>query len=277
MTTAFVLGGGGVLGAVEVGMLRALFEHGVRPDLVLGTSVGAVNGALVARQPDIGVIDRLTELWRGAGASGREVYGDRPLRTVRRAMATGTHMYSATPLKQRLVEELGDTRFEDLPVRFQVCAASIERASEHWFYSGPVVDAVVASAAVPGLLPPAKVGDEHFLDGGIVNSIPLARAVKLGATRVFVLQVGRIDRPLTVPRRPWEVARVSFEIARRHRFLRELAEVAELDDTVECHVLPARGTSERDDTIWAARDFGSVERRIELTYEASRDYLREHP
>jgi len=244
---------------------------------VLGTSVGAVNGALVARQPDIGVIDRLTELWRAAGASGGEVYGDRPLRTVRRAMATGTHMYSATPLKQRLVDELGDTRFEDLPVRFQVCAASIERASEHWFYSGPVVDAVVASAAVPGLLPPAKVGDEHFLDGGIVNSIPLARAVKLGATRVFVLQVGRIDRPLTVPRRPWEVARVSFEIARRHRFLRELAEVAELDDTVECHVLPARGTSERDDTIWAARDFGSVERRIELTYEASRDYLREHP
>jgi NTE family protein len=275
MTTAFVLGGGGVLGAVEVGMLRALFEHGVRPDLVLGTSVGALNGALVARQPDIGVIDRLTELWRGAGASGREVYGDRPLRTVRRAMVTGTHMYSATPLKQRLVEELGDTRFEDLPVRFQVCAASIERASEHWFYSGPVVDAVVASAAVPGLLPPAKIGDEHFLDGGIVNSIPLARAVKLGATRVFVLQVGRIDRPLTVPRRPWEVARVSFEIARRHRFLRELAEVAELDDTVECHVLPARGTSERDDTIWAARDFGSVERRIDLTYEASRDYLRE--
>ena len=62
-------------------------------------------------------------------------------------------------------------------MRFQVCAASIERAAEHWFTSGPVVDAVVASAAVPGLLPPAKVGDEHYLDGGIVNSIPLGRAV----------------------------------------------------------------------------------------------------
>ena len=72
---------------------------------------------------------------------------------------------------------------------------------------------VVASAAVPGLLPPAQVDGEHYLDGGIVNSIPLGRAVRLGATRVFVLQVGRIDRPLSVPRRPWEVARVSFEIA----------------------------------------------------------------
>ncbi len=275
MTTAFVLGGGGVLGAVEVGMLRALLEREVRPDLVLGTSVGALNGALVARDPNLDVIDRLVELWRGAAESGREVYGDRPLRTVRRAVSTGTHLWSAKPLKQRLVDELGDLTFADLPVRFQVCAASIERAAEHWFDSGPVVDAVVASAAVPGLLPPAKVGDEHYLDGGIVNSVPLGRAVALGATRVFVLQVGRIDRPLAVPKRPWEVARVSFEIARRHRFQRELAEVAGGGSDVEVHVLPARGTSGRDDTWRAARDFGSVERRIDQTYEASLDYLRD--
>jgi NTE family protein len=270
MTTAFVLGGGGVLGAVEVGMLRALFERGITPDLVLGTSVGALNGAMVAREPTIDVIEKLTDLWRGAGENGLEVYGDSPLRTVRRAVSTGTHIWSSKPLHQALVDEFGDITFEELPVRFQVCAASIERAAEHWFASGPVVPAVVASAAVPGLLPPAKVGDEHYLDGGIVNSIPLGRAVQLGATRVFVLQVGRIDRPLTVPKRPWEVARVSFEIARRHRFQRELAE---LPDGVECHVLPAKGTSERDDTIWAARDFGSIERRIESTYEASMDYL----
>lgn len=270
MTTAFVLGGGGVLGAVEVGMLRALFERGITPDLVLGTSVGALNGAMVARDPSLGVIERLTELWRAASASPRDVYGDRTLRTVRRAVSTGTHIYSAKPLKARLVEELGDLTFEELPVRFQVCAASIERAAEHWFVSGPVVDAVVASAAVPGLLPPARVGDEHYLDGGIVNSIPLARAVQLGATRVFVLQVGRIDRPLAVPRRPWEVARVSFEIARRHRFSRELAE---LPDGVEAHVLPARGTSSRDDTFFGTRDFASVQGRIDRTYEASVAYL----
>jgi NTE family protein len=272
MTTAFVLGGGGVLGAVEVGMLRALFERGIVPDLVLGTSVGALNGALVAREPALPVIDRLTELWRSASTSGREVYGDRPLRTVRRAVATGTHIYSAKPLKQRLVDELGDLRFEDLPVRFQVCAASIERATEHWFDSGPVVEAVVASAAVPGLLPPARVGEEHFLDGGIVNSVPVGRAVQLGATRVFVLQVGRVDRPLRAPRRPWEVARVSFEIARRHRFLREMAE---LPADVEAHVLPARGTSPRDDSLFGSRDFSGVQQRIDETYAASVAYLEE--
>jgi NTE family protein len=271
MTTAFVLGGGGVLGAVEVGMLRALLERGITPDLVLGTSVGALNGAMVARDPTPAVIDRLVELWHAAGET-REVYGGRRLRTVRRAMSTRTHIYSATPLKARLRAELGEVTFEELPVRFQVCAASIERAAEHWFTSGPVVDAVVASAAVPGLLPPAQVDGEHYLDGGIVNSIPLGRAVQLGATRVFVLQVGRIDRPLTPPTKPWEVARVSFEIARRHRFWRELSEVPE---GIEAHVLPAAGTSARDDSIFAYRDFGRVQARIDATYDAGRAYLDE--
>lgn len=269
MTTAFVLGGGGVLGAVEVGMLRALLERGIRPDLVLGTSVGALNGAMVARDPSPAVVERLVHLWRGAGAS-RDVYGDRPLRTVRRAVTHKTHLYSSAPLRQRLADELGDLTFADLPVRFQVCAASIERAAEHWFDTGPVVDAVLASAAVPGLLPPAEVAGEHYLDGGIVNSIPLGRAVALGAERVFVLQVGRIDRPLVAPTKPWEVARVSFEIARRHRFHRELAE---LGADIECHVLPAAGTGRRDDAALAFRDFSRVEEKIEQTYLASAAYL----
>src|SRR5699024_3687374 len=155
----------------EVGMLRAILERDIVPDLVLGTSVGALNGAMVAREPRLSVIEKLVQLWQGAGQSqSQQVYGDSPLRTVRRAMATGTHLWSAKPLRQALEDEFGDLAFEDLEVRFQVCAASIERAAEHWFDSGPVVPAVMASAAVPGLLPPAKVDGEHYLDGGIVNS-----------------------------------------------------------------------------------------------------------
>jgi NTE family protein len=268
VTTAYVLGGGGVLGAAEVGMLRALFEIDVSPDLVLGTSVGALNGAMVARDPTPAVIDRLTELWQDASTA--RAISDRPFRTVRRAVSTGTHLYSADFMQARLREEFGETTFADLPVPLQVCAASIERAAEHWFSNGVLVDAIMASAAVPGLLPPAEVDGEHFLDGGIVNSIPLGRAIALGADRVYVLQVGRIDRPLKPPQRPWDVARVSFEIARRHRFARELAEVP---DSVEVHVLPARGTTARDDSLLAHRDFSRVATRIEASYEASRDYL----
>lgn len=268
---AFVLGGGGVLGAVEVGMLRALLERGIRPDLVLGTSIGALNGAMVARDPTPAVIDRLVKLWESATVD-RQIYADNALQRVRRAVTSRTHLYSSDGLRDRLREEFGHLNIEDLPVRFSVCAASIERAAEHWFETGPLVEAVLASAAVPGLLPPAEIGAEHYLDGGIVNSIPLGRAIQLGARRVFVLQVGRIDRPLSKPTNPFEVARVSFEIARRHRFNRELAEAP---DDVEIHVLPAAGTSAKDDSPWAYRDFTSVPDKIEATYAACRGYLEE--
>lgn len=267
--TAFVLGGGGLLGAVEVGMLRALFEAGVKPDLILGTSVGALNGALVAAHPGDDVIDRLVGLWESA-VTNREVYGDGAVRQVTRAVRTGTHLHSARPLRERLHQELGDRTFADLAIELQVCAASIERAAEHWFTSGRVVDAVVASAAVPGLLRPAIVDGEHFLDGGIVNSIPVGRAVESGADRIFVLQVGRVDRPLRPPRKPWEVARVSFEIARRHRFHREMAA---LPAHVTAHVLPAGGGSPKDDSLLSYRDFKAVVRRIDRAYSASVDYL----
>lgn len=267
--TAFVLGGGGVLGAVEVGMLRALFEAGIEPDVVLGTSVGALNGALVSAYPGEGVVDRLLGLWESA-AGNKEVYGDSTVRQVTRAMRTGTHLHSARPLRERLALELGDRTFEDLPIEFQCCAANIERAAEHWFTSGRVVDAVVASAAVPGLLRPAVVDGEHFLDGGIVNSIPVGRAVECGADRIFVLQVGRVDKPLVPPRKPWEVARVSFEIARRHRFNRE---IAAMPDGVTAHVLPTGGGLPGDDSLLSYRDFGGVMRRIEEAYQASVTYL----
>jgi NTE family protein len=267
--TAFVLGGGGVLGAVEVGMLRALAEADIKPDVILGTSVGALNGALVAADPGPGVIDRLVGLWESA-AGGKEVYGDGAMRQMTRAVRTGTHLHSARPLRTRLHQELGDLTFDELAVPFQCCAASIERAAEHWFTEGLVVEAVMASAAVPGLLRPARVGDEHYLDGGIVNSIPVGRAVEVGADRIFVLQVGRIDRPLRAPRKPWEVARVSFEIARRHRFHREMAA---LPDGVSAHVLPTGGGSGRDDSLLAYRDFTAVLRRIDAAYEASVAYL----
>lgn len=267
--TAFVLGGGGLLGAVEVGMLRALFEAGVRPDLVLGTSVGALNGALVAADPSDGVIERLVGLWHSA-VENREVWGDGAVRQMTRAVRTGTHLHSARPLRERLHTELGDRTFEELPIELQVCAASIERAAEHWFTTGRVVDAVVASAAVPGLLRPARVDGEHYLDGGIVNSIPVGRAVEQGADRIFVLQVGRVDRPLTAPRKPWEVARVSFEIARRHRFHREMAA---LPEHVVAHVLPTGGSSPKDDSLLSYRDFRAVVRRIDAAYQASVDYL----
>ncbi len=269
---AFVLGGGGVLGAVEVGMVRALLEAEIRPEIIVGTSIGAINGALVAADPTISVIGRLVDLW--ASKQARDVFGDSAPRQLARLARGGTHLHSTAPLRAMLDRELRDAhRFEDLPVRFECCAASIERAAEHWFSRGPLVDAVLASAAVPGLLPPIAIDGQHYIDGGIVNSIPVGRAVELGAATVYVLQVGRIDRPLIAPRNVVEVARVAFEISRRHRFAREMAAVP---PDVTVHVLPPGAGSKRDDSPLAYRDLRAAQRRIDRAYEASAAFLKEH-
>jgi len=273
--TAFVLGGGGLLGAGEVGMLRALLENGTFPDLVVGTSVGAINGAAIATDPTLAGIDGLAAVWHGLAGSG--LYRASPVRRARHVARARTSVHPNDPLRDLLLGHLGDRRIEDLPVPFQCVAASIERAAEHWFTTGPVVDAVLASSAVPGVLPPVRIGAEHYLDGGLVNSVPVGRAVALGATVVFVLQVGRIDRPLKAPTKPWEVASVAFEIARRHRFARELAEIPE---GVDVHILPT-GADEppraADLSSLRYRDFASVERRITQAHDATLAYLQRTP
>jgi NTE family protein len=266
---AFVLGGGGVLGAHEVGMLRALLEAGTRPDLVVGTSVGAFNGAMVAAEPSVAASERLAELWGEIGRS--DVFGGSLLERIGTLARSGTHLHSNEPLR-KLLEDALPERFEELLVPFQCVAASIQRAAGHWFTSGPLVPAVLASAAVPGLLPPVEIGGEHFVDGGIVDSIPVGRAVALGARTVYVLQVGRIERPLEPPARPWEVGLVAFEIARRYRFAEEMAA---LPSEVEAHVLPtgAEEAPRADLSQLRYRNVAGIAERIERAYEASAAYL----
>jgi NTE family protein len=268
---AFVLGGGGVLGAHEVGMLQALAEAGIRPDLVLGTSVGALNGVFVAAD-QAAAVPRLARLWRD-GAAG-EAFGGSLLGRVATFARSGTHLHSNEPLRRLLEELLPVARIEDLTIPFQCVAASIERAAAHWFTSGPIVPAVLASTAVPGLLPPVEVEGEHFLDGGLVHSIPVGRAVRLGARTVYVLHVGRIERPLEVPRRPWEVGLVAFEIARRHRFAEEMAS---LPRGVTVHVLPAGATADAapDLSQLRYRDVSRIDEHIERAYKAAAAYLAE--
>ncbi|CAM3849135.1 patatin-like phospholipase family protein [Isoptericola cucumis] len=269
MTVAFVLGGGGVRGAVHVGMLQALFEARVRPELVVGTSIGAINGAAVAAEPSVAVVDRLVDAWSSTTAT--EVYGEAWYRQLGRLARSHTHLYDPAALRRLIAGTLGEhATFEDLEVPLVVAAASIERASEHWFDSGPLVEAVLASASVPGALPPTEIGGEHFVDGGMVNSIPLGEAVRRGATTVYVLQVGRVEEPLTVPTKPSDVARVSFEIARRHRFFRELEDARSV---ATVHVLPSGGSLPGDEKVGAFRRLDATRRRIEQSYVAARGYL----
>jgi NTE family protein len=270
MTTAYVLGGGGLLGSHEVGMLRALAEAGIRPDLVVGTSIGAVNGAFVAADPDQAA-ERLADLWQGEslGMVFSETVFGRALRLAR----SGTHLHAIEPLRKLLADKLKVADFADLKVPFHCVAASIENATARWFSSGPLVPAVMASCAVPGLLPPVEIDGTHYFDGGLVDSIPVGRAVALGATCVYVLHVGRIESPLAVPSRPWEVGLVAFEIARRHRFHEEMSS---LPPGVQVHVLPTGGEQLPPGLRqFRYRGRNQVSSSIERSYAASATYLAE--
>ncbi len=268
---AFVLGGGGQLGAHEVGMLQALVEAEIKPDLVAGTSIGAINGAAVAADPTPEGIERLANTWTEIESS--DAFDGSVVGRLATLAKTRTHLHGIGPLKRLMEQQATVENIEDLPTPFQCVAACIETASERWFTEGPLVDAVLASCSVPGILPPYRIGDEHFYDGGVVNSIPVNRAVQLGATTIYVLHVGRIERGLEAPRWPWEVGLVAFEIARRHRFL---GDMAALPDDVEVHVMPT-GQDEAprftDLSQFRYRDTSKIANHIARAYEASKEYL----
>ena len=110
--TAFVLGGGGLLGSGEVGMLRALLEAGVRPDLVVGTSVGAINGAAVAADPSVAAVETLAEVWQRLADS--DVYRGGAISRARHLARTRTHVHPNEPLRDLLEEQLGELRIDDM-------------------------------------------------------------------------------------------------------------------------------------------------------------------
>ncbi len=214
-------------------MAKALLASGLQPDLIVGTSIGALNGAVLASAPIAESVPRLTAMWEEMRAS--TIFSESLYQRARHLFNHWTHFHSNDPLRKLVEQWVPYGELEAADVTIQTCAACIETSSEHWFTEGPVVDAVLASCALPGVLPPVEVDGRHYIDGGVVNSIPVSRAIELGAEEIYVLHVGNIDDALEAPRHPWDVAMVSFEVARRHRFNRELET---LEDHVQVHVLP---------------------------------------
>lgn len=250
-------------------MLRALIERSITPELIIGTSIGAVNGAMIAGDPSLATIDRMADLWASIGQKG--MFDSSFFERIKTITQSGTYLQGNESLRRLLTDAFAVELIEDLAVPFQCVAASIEAAGIHYFERGPLVEAVLASSAVPGLLPPVEVDGQHYLDGGLVASIPLDRAINLGSTTVYVLQVGRVEAPLTVPSKPWEVAMVAFEISRRHRFIEALANVP---SAVEVHVLPTGEPKAFNDLKqYRVSSSSMVAERIERSYEATCAYL----
>ena len=150
---AFVLGGGGLLGAAEAGMASALLDAGVRPDVVCGTSVGAINGAALAADPTPTGAKRLLALWDALADEG--ALDGSMLRRFAEVVRRRTSLHGNGELRRMLRERLPAQTFEDLAVPFECVAASIEQAREHWFNTGDLIEPVLASCALPGVFPPS--------------------------------------------------------------------------------------------------------------------------
>lgn len=265
-TTAFVLGGAGNMGAVQLGMLRALLERGLVPDLVVGCSVGALNGAAVASEPSLETLARLEALW--LDVSRHDVWPSRAATSLVQLLRRRPAINGNEGLRRVIERFLPGATFADLRLPFACVAASLDSGCERWFTEGALAEAILASSALPALLPPVEVDGELFIDGATVNVVPLRKALEMGATRLFVLQLKDLDAVPRRPRRPLDVLLRAFAISRNGRFVQELAT---LPPGVEVHVLPT--------VPWRRFRYDGFSRTHELmerSHTAAAAYLDEH-
>jgi len=234
MRVAFVLSGGAGLGAAQTGMLQALYEDGIRPDLVVGTSVGAINAAFIASQPaTVSAARQLQHVWRGLDRS--QIFPARALTAGLGMLGLRDHLVPCGSLRRLVARHVELDRLEDAPVELHVVAADLLTGEEVLLSEGPAVDAVLASAAIPGVFPAVAWGSRLLVDGGIVNNTPISHAVELGADQIYVFMGGTV--PLArAPRGALAsaVAAVSHAIGRRFA-----DDVARYADSVDLRVIPA--------------------------------------
>ncbi|HEX5588247.1 MAG TPA: patatin-like phospholipase family protein [Acidimicrobiia bacterium] len=261
--TAFVLSGGGNQAVSQVGMLRALLERGIVPDVVVGTSAGAWNGSVLAADPTITAVDRLAEMWERL--RGDVIFPGGKLARAWNLLTRDDHLFSDDGL--RAVIELGATpeTFAELAIPLRVIAADLESGDEIVFACGLLRPALLASAALPGLFPPVRFDGRVLVDGAVVDTVPLSHALAGPVDRVYVLNVSsELIRRTT--RSPLDVLVKAFAISRKQRFELELRNVPE---TVEVVVLPAPAD---DRELF---DFSNPARYVAEAYELGQRALDE--
>jgi NTE family protein len=185
--TAFVLAGGGSFGAIQVGMLQELVAHGVRPDLVVGSSVGALNGAYFAGDPTAAGVARLKNIWRDLR---RQDIFPVTIRRLLGALFTSTSLVDPRGLRSLIERHLPYAALEDAAIPMHVMATDMLNGASVKLSSGPAAEAILASCAIPAAFPPVRIGESYLIDGAIAANTPVTAAVELGASRILVLPTG---------------------------------------------------------------------------------------
>jgi len=196
--TAFVLTGGGSLGAIQVGMLAELAAAGERPDLLVGVSAGAINSAFFARDPSPGTIEHMAQIW--SALTTREVLGF-SWRSLLGLIGMRDHVADPRGLRSLLVRELLCQRFDQTAVPLHIICAELVTGDEVVLTDGTLLDAIMASAAIPGVFPPVMRGDRRLIDGAVAAGSPIGTALRAGARRIIVLPCGFACAARTVSQR----------------------------------------------------------------------------
>ena len=233
-TVAFVLSGGGSIGAVQVGMIRALFARSVAPDVIVAASAGAFNGAFIAsRTPTTDTADGLARVWSGLRRG--DVFPFTPLTGLLSLAGARDHMVGAHGLRALVEKWVEFNTLEQAAIPFHVIATDLLNGAELRLSTGDAVSAVLGSAALPGVLPPVRREGRVLVDGGVTNNTPLSHAVELGAPRIYVLPTGFACALSEVPRGPVGVATQALGVLVHHRLV---ADIRQVPDGVELVVLP---------------------------------------
>ena len=234
MTTAFVLSGGGSLGAVQVGMLQALTERQVSPDLLVGTSAGALNAAFIAgRGTGHAALRELADSW--ASVHRRDIFRLQPMRHLLGFAGTRQSLCSEDGLRRLIERHLTFSRLEDASIPVHIVTTSLLSGEEVLLSHGDALNAVLASAAIPGVFPPVSRNGQILVDGGLADNAAISQAVALGADRVFVLPTGYACALTEPPSRPLGVALQALGLLIQQRLINDVEFYA---DRVELIVLP---------------------------------------
>ncbi|MEO5651668.1 MAG: patatin-like phospholipase family protein [Marmoricola sp.] len=215
----FVLSGGASRGAVQVGMMEVLLEHGIVPSALVGTSVGALNSAFLGWQTDLDRVRELRQRWLRLGT--RDIFPGGTLARVGHLVRQKPYLFSSEALRRLILEWVPTTQLEDLPTPVRVVTTPLASDTAVYHRHGNLVDLLLASAAVPAVFSPVTLPAScgypgAHVDGGVADLVPISGAADLAPTRVFVLDA---SVPARAPRgrTPIDILVASLGVAMRVR------------------------------------------------------------
>ncbi len=220
MKTAFVFAGGGSLGAIQVGMLKALSENAIRPDLLVGSSVGAINAAYFAADPSSHGISKLEEIWRSLHRD--DVFHFSWVSGIKGILGKRNHLFDEKAFERFLAERLPYQEFHEAALPIHIIASDFVSGEEAILSQGKMLSALQASAAIPGVFPPVEIDGRYLIDGGVANHTPVSTAIRLGATRLIVLPTGFTCAPSMPPTGALNIALHALNLIIARQLLQDL-------------------------------------------------------